>query len=116
MFFYSTASAADDKVIRIPFLTNFTGPSAPFSSRMWRGAEIAMNEINSKGGVRGGMKIEFYKIDNKSQTQTALTEYRRACENNSIPMMVAAVSSKDVLALYEVAKNCNMATFATYGN
>lgn len=108
----STANAAD-KVIRIPFLTNFTGPSAPFSLRVWGGAEIAMNEINANGGVRGGHKLELYKVDNRSETQTALTEYRRACADESVPMLMAAVSSKDVIAMYEVAKGCNMATFAT---
>jgi branched-chain amino acid transport system substrate-binding protein len=108
----STADAAD-KVIRIPFLTNFTGPSAPFSLRVWGGAEIAMNEINASGGVRGGHKLELYKVDNRSETQTALTEYRRACADESVPMLMAAVSSKDVIAMYEVAKGCNMATFAT---
>ena len=113
LLFAPPAEAADSKVIRIPYLTNFTGPSAPFSLRVWRGAEIAMNEINASGGVRNGHRLELYKLDNRSETQTALTEYRRACAHESIPMFVAAVSSKDVLALYEVAKNCNMATFAT---
>lgn len=113
LLFATSAEAAEGKVIRIPYLTNFTGPSAPFSLRIWRGAEIAMNEINASGGVRNGHRLELYKLDNRSETQTALTEYRRACADDSIPMFVAAVSSKDVLALYEVAKDCNMATFAT---
>ena len=113
VLFAASAQSADEKVIRVPYLTNFTGPSAPFSLRVWRGAEIAMNEINAKGGVRGGHKLELYKIDNRSETQTALTEYRRACADKSVPMFIAAVGSKDVLALYEVAKTCNMATFAT---
>lgn len=108
----STADAAE-KVIRIPFLTNFTGPSSPFSLRLWRGAEIAMEELNATGGVRGGYKLEFYKVDSRSETQSSLTEYRRACKDKSIPMFWANVSSKDVLALYEIAKSCNMATFAT---
>ena len=111
--FTTVVHASDDKVIRIPYLTNFTGPSAPFSLRVWRGAEIAMDEINRNGGVRNGHRLELYKVDNRSETQTALTEYRRACADDSVPMFVAAVSSKDVLALYEVAKDCNMATFAT---
>ncbi len=113
ILFSGTAFSADGKVIRIPFLTNFTGPHAPFSLRVWRGAEIAMNEINAEGGVRDGHRLELYEVDNRSETQTALTEYRRACADKSVPMIVAAVSSKDLLALYEVAKDCNMATFAT---
>ncbi|MBM3505018.1 MAG: ABC transporter substrate-binding protein [Alphaproteobacteria bacterium] len=110
---YSGAAVAQEKMIRIPFLTNFTGPSAPFSLRVWRGAEAGMAEVNAQGGVRGGMKIEFFKVDNRSETQTALTEYRRACANQEIPIYWAAVSSKDIDALYEVAKDCSMATFAS---
>ncbi len=72
-----------------------------------------MNEINASGGVRNGHRLELYKLDNRSETQTALTEYRRACADESIPMFVAVVSSKDLLALYEVAKSCNMAKLAT---
>ena len=107
-----TADAAE-KVLRIPFLTHFTGPNSPFALRLWRGGEIAMNEINAAGGVHGGYKLEFYKLDARSETQTALTEYRRACRDPSIPMFWANVGSKDVNALYAVSKTCNMATFAT---
>lgn len=108
----STADAAE-KVLRIPFMTNFTGPSSPFSLRLWRGGEMAMKDINAAGGVHGGYKLEFYKVDTRSETQTALTEYRRACRDPSIPMFWANVGSKDVNALYAVSKDCNMATFAT---
>lgn len=106
-------ASAQEKVIRIPYLTNFTGTGTAFSARVWRGAEIAVNEINAKGGVRGGYKIEFVKVDARSEVQTSLTEFRRACADESIPVFVAAVSSKDILALYEVAKSCNMPTLAT---
>ena len=109
---FAHGAGAQEKVIRIPYLTNFTGPSAPFSLRSWRGAEAAMEQINAAGGVRGGYKIELFKVDSRSETQAGLTEYRRACANDSIPVYVPAVSSKDIDAFYEVAKTCNMPTFA----
>lgn len=105
-----TASAAEK--IRIPFATAFSGPSISFGERLWRGAQLALEEVN-KTGVRGGMKIEFYKIDTRSpETAPLIAEYRRACKDKSIPMFLANTSSKQLFAIYEYAKACNMATFA----
>ena len=105
-----TASAQDK--IRIPFATAFSGPSIQFGERLWRGAQLALEEIN-KTGVRGGKKIEFYKIDTRSpETAPLIAEYRRACADKSVPMFLANTSSKQLFAIYEYAKSCNMATFA----
>ena len=60
-------ASAQEKVIRVPYLTNFTGTGTSFSARVWRGAEMAVNEINATGGVRGGYKIEFVKVDARSE-------------------------------------------------
>ncbi len=105
-----TASATEK--IRIPFATAFSGPSIQFGERLWRGAQLALEEVNKKG-VRGGMKIEFYKIDTRSPEKAPLiAEYRRACADKSIPMFLANTSSTQLFAIYEYAKQCNMATFA----
>jgi ABC-type branched-subunit amino acid transport system substrate-binding protein len=105
------AANAQEK-IRIPFATAFSGPSISFGERLWRGAQLALEEAN-KTGVRGGMKIEFYKIDTRSpETAPLIAEYRRACADKSIPMFIANSSSKQLFAIYEYAKACNMATFA----
>ena len=73
---------------------------------------LALEEVN-KTSVRGGMKIEFYKIDTRSpETAPLIAEYRRACADKSVPMFLANSSSKQLFAIYEYAKACNMATFA----
>lgn len=109
--FAAGEATAQDK-IRIPFATAFSGPAIEFGERLWRGSQIATEEINAAGGVRGKM-LEFYKIDSRSpETIPIITEYRRACNDEKIPMMVANTSSKQLFAIYEYAKQCNMATFA----
>ena len=107
---FGTASAQEK--IRIPFATAFSGPSISFGERLWRGAQLALEEVNKKG-VRGGRHIEFYKIDTRSpETAPLIAEYRRACADKSVPMFLANTSSKQLFAIYEYAKSCNMATFA----
>jgi branched-chain amino acid transport system substrate-binding protein len=106
-----TANAQEK--IRIPFATAFSGPVIAFGERLWRGGQLALEEINAAGGVRGGMKLEYYKIDSRSpETAPMITEYRRACADKNIPLFLVNISSKQLFALYEYAKTCNMPTFA----
>ncbi len=105
------SAVAQDKVLRIPFASNFTGNFAPFGLRLWRGATLAAEEINKAGGVRGH-KLELYQVDARSETASLIAEYRRICANDAIPTFVAPVASKQLFAIYEIAKTCNMATFS----
>ena len=103
--------AAQDKVLRIPFASNFSGNFAPFGLRLWRGATLAAEEINKAGGVRGH-KLELYQVDARSETASLIAEYRRICADDAIPVFVAPVASKQLFAIYEIAKTCNLATFS----
>ena len=103
--------AAQDKVLRIPFASNFSGNFAPFGLRLWRGATLAAEKINEAGGVRGH-KLELYQVDARSETASLIAEYRRICADDAIPVFVAPVASKQLFAIYEIAKTCNLATFA----
>lgn len=105
------AGIAQDKVLRIPFASNFSGNFAPFGLRLWRGATLAAEEINAAGGVRGH-KLELYQVDARSETASLIAEYRRICADDAIPVFVAPVASKQLFAIYEIAKTCNMATFS----
>ena len=103
--------AAQDKVLRIPFASNFSGNFAPFGLRLWRGATLAAEKINEAGGVRGH-KLELYQVDARSETASLIAEYRRICADDAIPVFVAPVASKQLFAIYEIAKTCNLATFS----
>ena len=109
----SGSAAAQDKVLRLPFSTAFSGPYVAFGERLWRGAQIALEEINGAGGVRDGYKIEFYKVDTRGiDVAPFLADFKRICANKDIPVMLGNMSSKTLFAIYEVAKQCNMALFS----
>ena len=103
---------AQDKVLRLPFSTSFSGPYIQFGERLWRGGQIATEEINAAGGVHGGYKIEWYKVDAGKEIQSFLADFKRICTDDKIPMMLGNMSSKTLFAIYETAKSCNMPVLA----
>ena len=107
------AADAAEKVLRLPFSTAFSGPYIAFGERLWRGGQLAVEEINAAGGVHGGYKIEFYKVDTRGvDVAPFLADFKRICANKDIPVMLGNMSSKTLFAIYEVAKQCNMALFS----
>ena len=113
MIVASSPADAADKVLRLPFSTAFSGPYVAFGERLWRGGQLAVEEINAAGGVHGGYKIEFYKVDTRGiDVGPFLADFRRICADNKIPVMLGNMSSKTLFAIYEVAKQCNMPLFS----
>ena len=108
----TSAANAQDKVLRLPFSTSFSGPYIQFGERLWRGGQLATEEINAAGGVHGGYKIEWYKVDAGKEIQSFLADFKRICADSKIPMMLGNMSSKTLFAIYESAKQCNMAVLA----
>ena len=109
----STSAVAADKVLRIPFSTAFSGPYVAFGERLWRGGNIAVDEITAAGGVRGGYKMEFYKVDTRGiDVAPFMADFKRICKDDNNKIMLGNMSSKTLFAIYEVAKQCNMPLFA----
>ena len=91
----STSAVAADKVLRIPFSTAFSGPYVAFGERLWRGGNIAVDEINAAGGVRGGYKMEFYKVDTRGiDVAPFMADFKRICKDDKNKIMLGNMSSK----------------------
>ena len=55
-----------------------TGPAASYGTSVKQGSEIAINEINSAGGVKVGDKtysLEFNFVDDEATPDKAITAY-----------------------------------------
>src|SRR5271165_1500506 len=61
-FAVGTPARAADKVLRIPINMPFTGEEAEGALEVKNGAELAIDEINAKGGV-AGYKFELVLMD-----------------------------------------------------
>ena len=67
--------------------------------------------VNKKGGVRG-KKLEFYKVDTRfPETAQWIAEFRRLCDDQSVPVVMGVGATKSFLAIYEDTKRCGIPVF-----
>src|SRR5690606_34004051 len=73
--------------------------------RSWKdGAEVAVEYINSKGGVLG-KKLELIAEDNKSEPQEAVTVYRKMISSDKVSVFVSGcVSAGNFAAAQHVVR------------
>jgi branched-chain amino acid transport system substrate-binding protein len=83
----AAAAAFAQASVRIGSVLSVTGPAAFLGEDMKAGMELAVEEINAKGGV-AGKKIEWVFYDAESQTQKGLTATRRLLDQDKVDMIV----------------------------
>lgn len=96
-----TASAADN--IKIGFPIPLSGPTAVYGKPVLAGAEMAVKEINDKGGVLG-RKLELLSRDSKANADEAVRLSRELIIKNSVDFLVGTLTSAEAPAVSTVAK------------
>src|SRR5262249_60453300 len=66
-----------EKPFKIGHMTFFTGPAAVLGEPMFKGQQLAAEEINAAGGLLGKRKIELLKADENAGTDANVKELRR---------------------------------------
>lgn len=75
------ALRAQATTVKIGTILSVTGPGAFLGDHMKRGMELAIEEINAKGGV-DGKKIEWVFYDAETQSARGVTATRRLVEQD----------------------------------
>ncbi len=86
---------AEDGTIRIGVIAEnqaVAGSSIPLA------AQLAVDEINAKGGV-GGRKLELVAYDDHSSSAEAVRAFQRAVSDDHVAAVIASYTSEVVLAL-----------------
>lgn len=89
---FSYAQSSSSKTIRIGVNLELSGSVAQFGQRHLEGLKMAIDEINSKGGVLG-KKIELVIYDNKSDKTEALNIATRLATKEKVLAMLSPVTS-----------------------
>lgn len=97
------AISADQKVIKIGAMYPMTGRAGLYGLDSVDAAEMAIEEINSKGGV-AGYKLELINTDDKSKPDYAVMVAKRYIDQDKVQFLFGVVSSAVGLALTEVSK------------
>lgn len=94
------AHAAD---IQIGFPIPLSGPGAVYGKPILAGAEMAVAEINAKGGVLG-KKLDLLSRDSKANADEAVRVSRELIIKDSVNFLVGTLTSAEAPAVSTVAK------------
>src|SRR5215469_7413525 len=84
--------------VKIGVITSLTGSQAAFGEAHKHGYEIALDEINNKGGI-GGKKIELNFYDDQSKPDQAVQGVSKLVDQDEVPMIVGSYSSESTKAI-----------------
>lgn len=104
------ASAADP--VRIGVVLPFTGPVASDGTRTFNGVQLAVNELNAKGGISvGGAKarVEVVKEDSTCNPRLSVAATEKLMTRDRVSAVVGDFCSTSTLASSEVAKRAEVA-------
>src|SRR5437879_8798998 len=104
-----------DKPFKIGHITFFTGPAAVLGEPMFKGQQLAAEEINAAGGLLGKRKIELLKADENAGTDANVKELRRLKLSESIDFFCGITSSGNTPALGPVADELKVLTMFVDG-
>jgi branched-chain amino acid transport system substrate-binding protein len=91
------AMAADP--IKIGHVAALSGGSAQSGEAITRGLTIAIDEINAKGGLLGGRKLELVQRDDESTPPKGLTAARELVFKEKVAVIFGGIDSPVALAM-----------------
>jgi branched-chain amino acid transport system substrate-binding protein len=97
----AVSMAAD--TIKIGFPIPLSGPTSVYGKPILAGAEMAVAEINAKGGVLG-KKFELLSRDSKANADEAVRLSRELIIKDSVDFLVGTLTSAEAPAVSTVAK------------
>ena len=89
--------------IKIGFPIPLSGPTATYGVPILKGAELAVDEINAKGGVLG-RKLELLPRDSKANADEAVRLARELIIRDNVDFLAGTLTSAEAPAVSTVAK------------
>ena len=100
--FIQTQKKKEPEVIKIGASLPLTGEVASYGIRAQRGIEIAVDEINAKGGIRK-RKIKVIFEDDRNDPKTGVSIITKFATVDKVPVVIGSAGSTVSLAMAPVA-------------
>ncbi|WCK53227.1 ABC transporter substrate-binding protein [Aneurinibacillus sp. Ricciae_BoGa-3] len=97
----STSSGSKNDPIRIGMITALTGEYNLVGNYLLHGAEMAVQEINDKGGVNG-RKLEIVKEDSAKENPTAVNAFNKMVNSDNVVAILGPDLSTQLFAVEPV--------------
>jgi len=100
--------------VKIGVQTLFSGPGAVIGEPLYKGAMLAAEQINQRGGILGRRKVEVIARDEAGVEET-VREFRRLAINDKVDYYVGAIESVNTIALGPEAESLGLLTIFVDG-
>jgi len=100
---FGCAHKADDSVIRIGEFGAMTGDTATFGQTTHEGVQMAVEEINAAGGIKG-KQIQLTTEDDQGRPEQASLVVEKLISDNQVHAVVGEVASSNSLAAAPIAQ------------
>jgi branched-chain amino acid transport system substrate-binding protein len=109
-----TVPAAAQKPVKIGVLTPLSPPGdAAAGQFIVRGARMGMEDVNARGGVLGGRKLELVIEDDAGTPEKASAGFRKLATQDQVSAVVGQFHSSNMLAVQSLAEHFKIPIFST---
>lgn len=114
-FGYCEEKAAVNKPIKIGALFALSGPAAHIGSPTKLVTEMAVDDINKKGGIFG-RKIEVIYEDTEGEPTKAVLKAKKLIENEKVCAIIGPVRTGEAMAVLNTVTEAQIPTIACVGS
>jgi branched-chain amino acid transport system substrate-binding protein len=100
---FAAAPALAQQTIKIGLVTALSGQSARAGEAITRGLQVAIDEINAKGGVLNGRKLELLRRDDESIPAKGVIAARELYFKEKVAVLIGGLDSPVALAIVPIA-------------
>jgi len=101
----------EPEVIKIGVILELTGPLAPQGERALNGIRLAIEEINSSGGIND-KNIEAIVEDDKTDPKEGVAAFRKLITIHKVKVIIGAISSSVVMSCAPIANTTKTLLFS----
>lgn len=102
-----TDQTKGEAMIQIGAISPFTGEGANYGKAARTGIDMAVDEINARGGIRGGKLVVQYE-DDKGTPKDALSAFQKLSTIDKVPAILGPFYSSNVLAIAPEAEKARV--------
>lgn len=101
----------EEDVIKIGVLTTLTGESAKYGKSALDGIQLAVDEINNKGGIEN-KKIKTIIEDDGSENTKAVSAFTKLANIDKVAVIIGPISSSAAMVCSPIANNLKVVLFS----
>ena len=102
-----TGTAHAQQTFKLAYIDPLSGPFASVGELMLNHVQFGVGEVNAKGGVLKGTKLELLKFDSKLSAQESQTALQAAIDQGARVIVTGGSGSSVVAALVDAASKYN---------